>query len=211
MRNSFLFFMVFAWSNGIAAQSCEGFEQYFYSDKSGLRAIVPVVYFQNSHNWYVESHVNYEQAHTFSSYIGKTFSGNKKFSTSVTPMIGVVLGSLKGGVLGLNTAMNYKRLYFSSQAQYIFSFKSRSADFLYSWMELGYQVIGYMLVGFSIQHAMLNPANVKPETGLFIKFTAKKWNFPVYCFNETSENWYLILGVAREFNFSIKKTNMHRL
>ena len=207
MRISFLIVIVFGWPTGMAAQPLAGFEQYFYADQSGLQVIVPIVYFQSKRNWYIESHVNYEQLHTFSTYVGKTFSANKAFSYSITPMLGGVLGALNGGVLGSNIDLKYKKFAFSSQSQYIFSFENRNADFLYSWMELGYQVVGSALIGFSVQHTMLNPASAKLETGLLIRFSVKKWLFPMYCFSPATNNRYLILGVAREFSFPAKTTN----
>ena len=207
MKNSLLIVMLILWFNMTTAQDRVGFEQYLYTSKSGPPVVVPVIYYQNQQNWYFESHANYEQVQTFSTYIGKTFSENKEFSYSFTPMLGGVLGSLKGGILGLNSEMDYKKFRFTSQSQYIFSFENKKADFLYNWMDLGCQVIGHVLIGLSIQNTMINPANVKLETGFFIRFNVKKWNFPVYCFNSTSENRYLILGVAREFSFPVNKTN----
>ena len=206
MRASLLIVIVFAWPVGMAAQSSAGFEQYFYADKSGLQVVVPIVYFQNKKNWYIESHVNYEQLNSFSTYVGKTFSGNKAVSYSITPMIGGVVGALKGGVLGTNSEMKYKKFAFSSQSQYIFSFENRHVDFLYSWMELGYQVVGPALIGISIQHTMYSATNARLETGLLIRFSVKKWVFPMYCFSPASDNRYVILGVAREFSFPAKTT-----
>ena len=211
MRNSLMLAMVILSFNRTIAQAHGGFEQYFYAPKSGPAVLVPVVYYQTEHNWYFESHINYEQVHTYSVYIGKTFSENKEFSWSFTPMLGGLLGSLKGGIFGLNAEMNYKKLHFTSQSQYIFSFEKNKADFFYSWIELGYQVIRNTLIGFSIQNTMINPVNVKLETGLFIRLNVKKWNFPVYCFNSTSENRYWILGVAREFSFPVNKINKGEL
>jgi hypothetical protein len=205
MKNKLLIAMIMIGSNMTKAQSSTGFEQYVYADREGLKGVIPVIYYQTENNWYFESHFNYERLHAFSVYIGKTFSENREFSYSFTPMIGGVAGSLKGGVAGLNSAMNYKKLFFSSQSQYVFSFESKNVDFLYSWMELGYQVIGNVLVGLSIQHTLINPANVKLETGLFIRYSVKKWSFPLYCFNATKEERYLILGIAKEFSFSRNK------
>jgi hypothetical protein len=206
MRNSLTIIFLFVWPCITEAQAIIGFEQYFYVDKTGLPLVIPRAYAQNEHNWYVESDINYEQLNTFSLYIGKTFSENEEFSYSVTPIIGGVLGSLKGGVLGLNTEMTYKNILFISQSHYVFSFKNNSADLLYNWMDLGYQVIGRTLIGLSMQTSVFNAVNMKLETGVFIRFSIKKWNFPVYCFNTYNESRYLIIGVTREFNLPVKRT-----
>jgi len=206
MKNRFLIAMMMIGSNISKAQSSAGFEQYFYADRAGLREVIPVIYYQNKQNWYFESHFNYERLHALSIYIGKTFSENKEFSYSFTPMIGGVAGTLKGGVAGLNSGMNYKKFFFNSQSQYVISIEGKNADFLFSWMELGYQVIAPLLAGLSVQHTLTSPGNGKLETGFFVRYTVKKWSFPLYCFNASNENRYVILGIAREFSFSGNKT-----
>ena len=209
MRNSILIILVFIWPGKTEAQASAGFEQYFYTDKTGIPVVVPVIYFQNDHNWFVQSYINYEQLHTFSLCIGKTFSEQDEFSYSVTPMIGAVLGSLKGGVLALNTEMRYKNFLFTAQSHYVFSSKNVESDLLNSWMEMGYQVIGHVFMGVSMQATVFNAVNKQLETGVFIRFSVKKWNFPIYCFNPASDNRYLILGVAREFSLRAKKQGLY--
>src|ERR1035438_7668424 len=204
MRNSLLIILVFIWPNKTEAQASAGFEQYFYVNKTGFPVVVPVIYFQNEHNWFVQSDINYEQLHTFSICIGKTFSEDDEFSYSVTPMIGAVLGSLKGGVLALNTEMRYKNFLFSSQSHYVFSLKNVGSDLLNNWMELGYRVIGHTFIGLSMQTTVFNAINMQLQTGAFIRFSVKKWNFPIYCFNTISDNRHLILGVTREFSLQVK-------
>jgi hypothetical protein len=205
MKNSLLIVMLMLWFNMTTAQAHGGFEQYFYASKGRTPVVVPVIYYQNQHDWYFESHANYEQTRSFSTYIGKTFSENKAFSCSFTPMLGGVIGSLNGGILGLNSEMSYKKIRFTSQSQYILSFENNKIDFLYNWVELGFQAIGHAFIGLSIQNTMINPRNVRLESGFFIRYNVKKWSFPVYCFNTTSEKRYLILGVAREFSFAVNR------
>jgi hypothetical protein len=209
MRNNLLIILVCMWSNKIEAQAFAGFEQYFYADKTGLLDVVPVLYFQNQHNWYVQADMNYEQMHTYSLCIGKIFSENDEFSYSVTPMVGAVLGSLKGGIVALNTEMKYKNLLFVSQSHYVFSFKNIQADLLNNWMELGYKVVGNVLIGASMQTSVFNASSMELETGVFMRFSVRKWNFPIYIFRAMSENRYLILGVNREFSLPAKKQTLY--
>jgi hypothetical protein len=208
MRNSLVILLLFILPGNLKAQSCIGFEQYFYTDKNGPQAIVPVIYFQDEHNLYVESHINYEQLHTLSIYAGKNFSGEKKFSYSATPMIGVVAGSLKGAVLALNAEINYKKISFTSQSQYFFSFQNNNAGFLFTWTDLYYRLIGKLFIGLSVQHTMPDNACMKFEPGLFTKVGVGNWYFPLYCFIPASENNYLILGVERNFICSVKKNKI---
>jgi hypothetical protein len=205
MRNNLLIILVCMWSNKIEAQAFAGFEQYFYADKTGLLDVVPVLYFQNQHNWYVQADMNYEQMHTYSVCIGKIFAENDDFSYSVTPMVGAVLGSLKGGIVALNTEMKYRNISFVSQSHYVFSFKNIQADLLNNWMELGYKVVGNVLIGASMQTSVFNASSMELETGVFMRFSVRKWNFPIYIFRAMSENRYLILGVNREFSLGVKK------
>ncbi len=207
MRNSYLIILLFAWPCITEAQAVLGYEQYFYADKTGFPLIIPRLYLQNKHNWYIESDINYEQLNTFSLYIGKTFTENDEFAYSVTPVIGGVMGSMKGVVIGLNTEMSYKKIQFTSQSHFVFSFKNNDTDLLSNWMELGYRVIGRTLMGLSMQTSVFGAINMKLEAGAFIRFSIKKWDFPIYCFNTTSENRYLIIGVTREFNLPLSRSH----
>ena len=112
--------------------------------------------------------------------------------------------------MALNTEVRYKKILFTSQSHFVFSFKNTEADLLSSWMELCYQVIGQMFAGFSVQTSIFNATNMQLETGLFLRFNLKKWGFPVYCFNTIGTHRYFILGITREFNLRGKKTSTAR-
>ena len=187
------------------AQAYTGFEQYMYVYKAAPLLVVPVIYYQSEQNWFIQSNMNYEQPKTFSVSAGKTFSEDDEFFWSVTPMIGLVSGSLNGAVMALNTEVRYKKILYTSQSHFVYSFKNTESDLLSSWMELGYQVIGQMFAGLSVQATVINATDMQMETGVFIRVNVKKWGFPVYCFNTASNNRYFTLGITREFSLPANK------
>jgi len=108
-----------------------GFEQYYYVTHNQVMAPVSVVNYESSKNLYVEARHNYDEINTFSLYLGETFSGKGKIEYSITPMIGALVGKMKGGSLGVNALVEHKTLFFSTQSQYTFSRKEREENFFF--------------------------------------------------------------------------------
>jgi len=186
-----------------AAQAQQGgFEQYLYAKNKQSLQVVPLLHYQNSKNWYAEARYNYEDTATVSLYGGKIFSKEtKKLSYSMLPLAGAVLGRYKGGSLGMNINIEYKKMFFSSQSQYTFSTKDRSNNFFYSWSEVGYNISDWFYVGSAIQHThMYNTKFELGEKGFVVGLSMGKWVFPLYVFNPSSNNQYFILGINRALN-----------
>jgi hypothetical protein len=175
-----------------------GFEQYYYTGV-GVSTIVPKVYYQSRHNWYGEVRYNYEELQTVSLIAGKMFSHKKIFSYSITPVAGLVLGRLNGGILGANINTEYKNLFFSSESQYTFSVEKRAENFFFNWSEFGYQFVSIMYVGLALQ--VTHPYEIKNnwEPAVMMGLTYKNWTFPLYAFNPARYNRNFVLGINWEW------------
>ena len=175
----------------------EGVEQYCYVGSDGTFTWVPMIHFIGKENWYTEARYNYEEMNTGSLYTGKMFlNEGKKLSYSVTPMVGVVIGKFKGGSAGLNLTLDYNDFFFSSQSQYTFSVKDKEANFLFSWVEAGYQPRPWIYVGLSIQHTYYGQLNTGLfEQGVVVGLSIGKLTFPFYGFNPLSDSRYFVLGI----------------
>ena len=202
MKNRILLITFFIACQAIAVQAQNGVEQYFYLQKKAV-TLVSVIHAQNSKNWCVEGRYNYEEQNSFSLYTGKTFSKTKaEFSHSLTPILGGVMGRFKGGSMGLNATLEYKRFAFSSQSQYTVSFKKEEAhpDFFFSWSELNYEFLPWLYFGCSVQHTFYTQEkNHLLEPGAVLGFTSGKWTFPIYGFSLLKENRYFVLGISVQF------------
>ena len=188
--------------NKANTQSHGGFEQYYYSGNRGTSSIVPKVYYQSKNNWYGEVRYNYEELETFSVNIGKTFSKEGMISYSVTPIAGAMAGKLNGGSVGVNSELNYRNLFFSSESEYIFSTEGRNANFLFNWSELGYQVTGRIYTGLALQLThVYKTANIW-EPGIMVGFSFNKFTFPLYAFSPLTNKKYFVLGINWKWQHS---------
>lgn len=184
------------WHNAAQSQTHAGAEQYYYMGERQAFTFVPIVYFETSHNWYLEGRYNYEADKTMSVYAGKTFEKNSVVSYSASPIIGAVLGGFNGGSVGVNSEADYKKYFFSSQLQYTFSIKDKTQNFIYSWSDLSYQVLNNFYTGFSFQQTNLYKEQCKLEKGVFVKALFNKWSLPLYVFNPAARERYFVLGLS---------------
>ena len=174
------------------------FEQYYYIKNRQRVESVPLFNYTSRENLYIEARYNYEEANTFSFYLGRSFANEGKFSYTVTPLMGVVMGRLSGGSIGVNATLEYQNIFFSTQSQYTASLHERKANFIYAWSELGYQPWKWFYFGLSTQQTYSPEVDPLISAGVFVGFSIGKWTFPVYSFNPMSDTRYFVLGI----NFS---------
>jgi hypothetical protein len=181
------------------AQTHGGFEQYYYPGNKGTSTIVPRVYYQTKKKWYAEARYNYDESQTFAFNAGKTFSTTGRVSYSVTPVAGVVTGKLNGASLGVNSEIEYEKLFFSSESQYTFSSVGRNGDFLFNWSELGYQVTSKFYTGLALQLTRVYRTTNVWEPGVMTGFSFDKFTFPLYMFSPLNSKRYFVLGINWEW------------
>jgi hypothetical protein len=194
MKNKIFLIILLLSAMKLTAQG--SFEQYCYVEKDKASVWVPILHYQSKKGWYAEGRYNYESVNTFSLYAGKKFSRQSKLSTSVTPLLGAVVGNFKGVSAGLNITLDYRKFFFDSQSQYTISSNSDNLDFFFSWSELTYQPFQWIYFGLSTQHTYYSAVDETSfESGAVTGFHLGKWTFPVYCFNITDNERYFVLGV----------------
>ncbi|HTE32684.1 MAG TPA: hypothetical protein VK666_20025 [Chryseolinea sp.] len=195
MRNSLpgvLFLVTF---NVISAFAQVGLEQYGYVNKEGITP-VSIFNYQAKDNAYVEARYNYEALNSFSIYLGRTFAGTRGPTYSVTPILGCVFGAFKGVSAGANVAIEYKKLFFSTQSQYTRAFYESNADFLFAWSDVGYQLREWLYIGLSTQQTYQPQGwSSQIEPGIALGVTLGKWTFPLYCFSPGDNLRYFVVGI----------------
>jgi len=178
-----------------------GFEQYQYMGEEKLVTLVPVIHIQAPKNWYSEARYNYEEDKTFSLYVGKNFAKEKKkFSYSIIPMLGGMMGKYKGGSAGLNVNFEYKKFFMSSQPQFTFFSERKDKSYFFQWSEVGYELKPWLFVGCSLQQTYYKESKMNViERGVLLGVATGKWTFPIYVFSPLDTSRYFILGVTFGF------------
>jgi len=186
-----------------------GLEQYCYLKNKKMGTLVPIMNYETQNHLYAEMRYNYEELNTLSLYIGKSVSevlGNNrtkgnKFSYTVIPIIGAVVGEFKGISAGFNAVADYSNFFFSTQSQYTVSFNKDYSDFYFTWCELGYQPLTWFFAGFTVQQTYLqNVETLYTEPGFVIGFSLKKFTVPLYVFNPLQSSNYFVLGLNLKTN-----------
>ena|SRR5687767_854120 len=183
------------------AQLEVGIEQYYYLQNNSTISAGPIAHIQSNNKWYAEVRYNYEELRTFSFYAGKKFSRENRFSYSVIPMAGGVVGRFNGASVGLHLDMDFEGLFLSSESQYTFSTQHKLDNFYFNWAELGYQPCGWLYAGAAMQHTYLFDEMTQNniDLGMVIGFTFGNWTIPVYGFNPDNKNRFFVIGINWEW------------
>lgn len=211
MRRSIIISAIVAGVVSVQAQS-GGVEQYYYTRTSGSEAVMtPIAHYTSDNNWYGEARYNFDELNTLSIYAGKRFTRNGQLSWEATPMIGGLMGQMKGGSLGMNVGMDFRKLFFTSQSQYSFSIDNAGDKYFYTWSELGYSATNWLYAGLALQQTNVYREDGKMEPGCMIGLSMKNWTIPLYAFNTSDRERYFVLGVNWQWETKKKKKNSEQV
>lgn len=189
----------------LLAQGKAGIEQYNYIGAPGESAFVPVVHFETKRGWYTEARYNDDEQNTFSLYSGKRFSREGNTSWSVTPMLGVCLGYLKGSSAGVYFDLEVNNFYFSAETQYTVAFDKVNENYFYNWSETGFSISDHFYTGLTFQFTKYPKENTI-DPGIVAGLSFKNISFPVYVFNPFNNGGrYFVLGLNYEYSLKKKK------
>ncbi len=182
------------------AQGEWSFENYHYLGQQTEAGIIPVMHWETKHNWYTEVRYNYEEKGTCSVFSGYSFRGGREWEWRVTPLGGFSAGRFNGLSAGLNAEIAKGRFYISSDNQYSVPVDKKGSAFVYSWSEVGIEILKHGLLGVSVQY--FRDAESKSfAPGLLAGIRLKRITFPAYVFEPFSSSRYFVVGV----NYELKK------
>lgn len=186
----------------MAAQKI-GIENYFsYTSSNRQIDNSNLLCLQHHSNFLLEIRSNYDATNSFSINAGKSFAfSNDKISASVKPMIGFVIGSIKGLSFNADHEIEWRSLYFSSKVQYFLSSRLQDENFLYIWLESGICFFKNFFSGFSLQRSFLTTQSSPWSKGLVIGFSSGRWSFPIYLFDPFSCRENFVVGVFYNIDF----------
>jgi hypothetical protein len=190
-----------------SGQSKSGIENYHYMGKQMNYIWAPVIHNVTDKGIYSEMRYNYEALNTASLYVGKIFSTKGVVESSFTPTAGIVGGRYTGASVALNTQLNYRNIFFNSQAQYTVSADRTADNFYFNWSDLYYKMLPWLMTGISMQQTGLINNALKTQTGVMMGVTKGRWSIPLYLFNVLNDQKYFIVGINVEWE-RIKKNDV---
>ena len=153
--------------------------------------------FTADHNHlHLEARYGYEDRYLGSVRAGYNFSGGTTLKWALTPMLGVVIGQGTGVPLGLEGSVTYKRLSFSSSAEYVFDAQNRDNNFFYAWPQLTYAPLNWLRIGIAAQHTKVYNTKFNTDFGPEISISRKRLYFTTYVLHPRDPIMILELGAS---------------
>jgi hypothetical protein len=147
---------------------------------------------------HLEPRYNYEGQNTGSVFAGWKFESEGKINLAVTPMIGVVFGSLKGFAPALELELSYKAFDFYTENEYVIDQAGSIYNFFYAWTELGFSPVKKLRTGISIQRSRLYETGLDIQRGVFAEYSFWKLTAGVHYFNPFSTEYFFIASLNFE-------------
>lgn len=179
----------------VFCQKQVGMEQYYYWQQRTTSTVVPKIYYQSPKNWHTEFRYNYEESQAASLHFGKKFSIPSSVNLEIIPMAGVIFGKLNGASAGTMVELSFNKIYFTSEPQYVHSFRYKDESYFYSWSELVYEFSPALYGGLALQQTKPHRAPDFFEPGVVAAASIKNFEIPFYCFSPFKSNKNFVLGV----------------
>ena len=149
---------------------------------------------------HVEARYNYEAIDSGSLFIGWKFSGGKKLTWELTPILGAVFGQKEGVAPGFEASLAYGIVDFYTESEYVRDTEVKEDSFTYSWNELGFSPLEWLRFGLVTQRSMAYQSDRDIQRGFFAQVMYRKATLGAYIFNpDDSDNRYAVFSLGAEF------------
>jgi len=148
---------------------------------------------------HLEAHWAYEDRDTLSLFLGKSFPIAGDISGRVTPRLGVAGGDSSGLIPAINLGLDWKKLSFYTDFEYMIGLSSDTSDFLYSWTELQWAFSPRFSAGIVGQRTHTYAQDLEVDRGLMFSMALGKVRATGYFFNLDESHPYFTLAVGAGF------------
>jgi len=148
---------------------------------------------------HLEARYNYEARNATSLFIGRRFAVGEEVTFEVTPIAGMLFGSTRGLVPGLEASIAYRAFDAYVEAEYVHNLDDGSASYYYAWTEIGWKPVQWLRVGLAAQRTRIVENGRDLQRGAFVQMIWEKVTLAVYGFNPESASRYLIVSVGVQF------------
>jgi len=153
----------------------------------------------NRGSLHVEARYNYEDLNAASTFIGWNFAGGGDLSFEVTPIVGLLFGSSRGVIPGVEASVAYGAFDASVEAEYVHDLDQHGSSYFYTWNELGWSPVQWLRLGLAGQRTRAIESDRELERGLFGQVIATKVRFGLYVFNPDLSSRYVVASFGVSF------------
>ncbi len=149
---------------------------------------------------HIEARYNYEAIDSGSLFAGWKFSGGKKLTWELTPLLGAVFGQKEGIAPGFEAAAGYGIADFYIEAEYVRDLETREDSFFYAWSELGFSPFDWTRLGFVGQRSTVYQSTRDIDRGLFAQLIYRSVTLSAYIFNpDDSDTRFMVFSIGAKF------------
>ncbi|MGO4763327.1 hypothetical protein AB4120_12345 [Cupriavidus sp. 2KB_3] len=148
---------------------------------------------------HLEARTGYEARHAHSAFVGWTFSVGEAIKLDATPIIGVVVGDVSGGIAGLEARVTAGRFDGYVEFEYVNDWRGRESSYAYAWSELAYRPFEWLRLGLVAQRTRAYGGDRDLQRGGFFQLSFGKLTAGAYLFNPGSRDQVAIMSVGIGF------------
>jgi hypothetical protein len=167
---------------------------YYSSPPNSDDRLIGIVYADRG-PLHLEFRYNYEDLDTAALFTGWRFPvQGGAISGGITPMIGIVGGATDGIAPGLEADLDWKRLNFYTEAEYLFDFGNSGDDFLYSWSTLTWGFTEQLRAGLVAERNRVIDTSFDIQRGLIVQLSFQNTALSLYTYNIGSNDSYTTIS-----------------
>ena len=146
-----------------------------------------------------EGRYNYEAVDSGSLWAGWTFGAEGDLTVAVTPIVGVVFGSVAGVAPGYNLSVGWQALSLFSSGEYVFSTNGAEDSFFFNWSELTVAPVPWLRLGIAAQRTRAYASERDLQRGLIVGISFRRLKGTVYVLNPDLAKPTVIVAAAVPF------------
>ena len=143
---------------------------------------------------HLEGRYNYEALETASVFAGYRFPIEGEVSGGVTPMLGGVFGDTNGVAPGAEASLDWKKISWYVEAEYLFDAHGRGDDFFYSWSTLLYGLTENLRAGLVMERSKLVETSWDVNPGLAVEFKIRNMGVSLYAYDIGTDDFYAVVS-----------------
>jgi len=144
---------------------------------------------------HLEARYNYEDLETASVFAGWTLPIEGEVSGGVTPMLGGVFGDTDGVAPAVEASLDWKKLAWYVEAEYLLDAHDRSDDFFYSWSTLTYGITENLRAGLVVERSKLVDTAREVQPGLALEFKIRHMGVSLYAYDMGTDDFYAVVAL----------------
>ena len=136
---------------------------------------------------------------TGSVWVGYNFSGGKKLTWELTPIVGGVFGDTAGVAPGFKGSLNWWKLELYGEGEYVFDLGDSSDSFAYEWSEFTLAPAEWWRFGLVTQRTRAYKSDRSIQRGVLAGVSMKHVTLTAYFFNPDEDKPSFVFAVALPF------------